>query len=385
MPKKTLPNIDFRLKWKSPIAEHTDIFHIENIDLNKDILPTNFGEKISNLTVDESYSVKLQAKDLLGEGYSSDKVISFDIALFNNQFKNQYSPPSLYRFYPSAIAWKGLNTSDNDYSPFRLISKNQETIVADLNHPLAKYYLTLTATKVEQSNNDSKNRPQRDITNLISTKGPGMQAPFEFGDPIFFNEYPFKKNKDNKEHKNEVLKPNIESVAKQQIESLYSELLPKHSKILDVLSNNCSYLANNYQTGFLAGIGDDEKLLSENKRLDTYTTQDLNSDLTLPFESNSFDAAICTLAIETLSNPLELMKEIVRVVNQKGKFIITFVNVYSPDQSISLWSQLHPFERIQLVLEYFRESGLFAELNTVSNRGRSKNSIYAVWGTVNQL
>lgn len=375
MTTKTLANIVFSLQWKSPVAEHNDTFLINDIDFDNDVLAVGFKENLAKLNSGESYDQKFLAKDLLGEGYSSDKVTTFDAALFNNNFKNQHSPPMLYRFYPNAIAWQGLNTSDTDYTPFRLISKNQDEMRADQNHPLAKYYLTLTATLMDKFDKIDVKQPKKNIVKIITSRGPGMQAPFEFGDSVFFNEYPFKRKDNNISKINE-----IESDAYEKIQNLYSNILPKHSKILDVMSSEQSYLADDYQTGLLVGIGEDENALSKNKRLDTYSIQNLNNDLTLPFEENSFDNAICTMCIESITDPLFLMKEIARVINSKGHFIITFSDSYAKDQTISLWGQLHPFERIQLVLEYFRDSNLFTNLHTYSFRTIKRKSIYAVWG-----
>jgi len=391
MTDRKLADIDFKLEWKSPFAEHIDIYHVSSVDPDNDKFPLDYGEKVAALKVGESCSQTFQAKDVLDEGYSTNKVMPFESDLFDTHFKDQYSPPILYRFYPSAIAWQGLDTDATDYTPFRLISMNGGNIVADRNHPLAKYYLTLSASKISESDlpNDSGRR-RRHIGKLITSRGPGMQAPFEYGDPVFFDRYPFERTNDQ-----EPLEPQLDSMATEQITSLYSELLPKHSKVLDLMSSKFSYLADGYETGLLAGIGTNEEALSANQRLDTFQVQDLNNDATLPFETNSYDDAICTLSIESLTDPLKVIKEVARVVNSGGKFIITFSDSRLPPQAISLWAQLHPFERIQLVLEYFRQSGLFKELNTFSKRGvlipsddkhlndkRLSDSVYAVWGFV---
>jgi len=264
-------------------------------------------------------------------------------------------------------------------------------LIADQNHPLAKYYLTLTAVKLKEydlpANTDKR---KRDIGKLISSRGPGMQAPFEFGEPVFFKKYPFQRIDDTLSAKTQ-----LDSVAVHEINKLYSELLSKHSKILDVQADELSYLAEDYQSGLVAGIGANEKGLSNNPRLDTYQVQNLNDDVILPFETNSFDDAICSLSIETLCNPIGLIKEIARVVTADGKFIIVFSDNNPSTQTITLWPQLHPFERIQLVLEYFHQTNLFKEINTFSKRGNQRSSkdkhanekpmsdpVYAVWGTI---
>ncbi len=391
MTDRKFAHIDFKLEWKSPFAEHTDVYHVYKTDPSNDVFPLDLGEQIAALEVGESFKQTYQAKDLLGEGFSTNKVIPFKTDLFNTHFKDQYSPPMLYRFYPSAIASQGLDTFTTDYTPFRLISMNGDNMVADQNHPLAKYYLTLTASKIKELDDPNDSKPRsRNIGKLITSRGPGMQAPFEYGDPIFFEQYPFDKLNDQAP-----LKPKLDSNSTEQIAKLYSQLLPKHSKVLDLMSSQFSYLAGDYETGLLVGLGADEDALNKNQRLDTYQVQELNNDAILPFEENSFDDAICSLSIEYLTDPLKVMAEVARVVNSGGKFIITFPDNNLTSHTIKLWGQLHPFERMQLVLEYFRHNGLFIELNTFSKRGMPKPAddkhfnekrlsgpIYAVWGIV---
>ena len=368
MPKHTLVDIEFSLEWKSNAATHIDIYHLNNVDLIDDKLPTGFAKEISTLKVGESYKKTFPAEDIIGEEYSSDDVISFESSLFNSNFKKQHSPPILFRYYPSAIAWQGLNTKLTDYTPFRLISKDGDDFVADKNHPLAKYYLTLTAKKIahklnEHATPENTKKRQRHIGKLISARGPGMQAPFEYGDPTFFKDYPFKRS-----NSLPLLKPHLDQIAVEQIEALYSQLLPAHSKVLDLMSNQSSYLADDFATGLLTGIGHNEEALNINQRLDTYIQQNLNENVKLPFEGNNFDDAICTVGIEYLTNPLAIMLEIARVVDKGGKFIITFSD-NSVSNATTLWGQLHPFERMQLVLEYFRVTNAFTNINTFSKRG----------------
>ncbi len=368
--------IQFDIEWNSSVATHIDSF-VLSIDLEKDHLPEGFKDEIKNLKIGDSYSKKIQAKELLGDGYSSNNVITFDAELFNHQFKNQSSPPLLYRFYPSAIAYKGLKTNEKDYTPFRLISKNAEEMIADRNHPLAKYYLTLKALKVGGCSQTGITTLNKDITRIITSKGPGMQAPFEFGQSIFFDDYPFKFT-----DKVDVIKSQIDDTTTKKIKKIHTKLLPKYSKILDVMADQESYLADDYESGLLVGIGKNEETLSENKRLNTFSIHDINENLPLPFEDNSFDDAICTLSICSFIDPIKVFQEIARVVANGGKFIISFTDVDNSNLTISLWGQLHPFERMQLVLEYFQKSELFSEVTTYSQREIKQNSVYTVWGTL---
>lgn len=386
--------IQFSLAWQSSAAQHNDHYRLQNYNPQQDQLPKQLQDKLAELKPGESFTATMSAKDFLGEANSSENVLSFKAELFNTQFKNQSSPAQLYRFYPRAIAWQGLNSHDKDYKPFRLISINQGKMTADCNHPLSKYYLTVTVTKPETldtiaTDESQKKKIKRNIPQLISSRGPGMQAPFEFGDSVFFKHYPLTKKEEGL-----LQKPLLDENTRKEIQTIYSDLLPIHSKTLDILSTESSYLAPDYQTGLLVGIGDTETQLAQNVRLNTYNVQNLNDEFTLPYETNSFDNAICSLGIDFLINPVAIFKEVARVVAPSGKFIISFTDQQNTEQSTDLWRTLHPFERMQLVLEYFRITGLYADLNTLSKRGIVKarqdnnsskhntSSVFAVWGSI---
>lgn len=76
-----------------------------------------------------------------------------------------------------------------------------------------------------------------------------------------------------------------------------------------------------------------------------------------------------------------------------GAFLVTFSNRWFPGKAIQLWPQLHEFERMGLVLAYFRDAGGFEALETWSLRGLPRpaedkysarlgasDPLFAVWG-----
>jgi hypothetical protein len=76
-------------------------------------------------------------------------------------------------------------------------------------------------------------------------------------------------------------------------------------------------------------------------------------------------------------------------------FILTFSNRWFPPKVIHLWTELHEFERVGLIMEYFHKAGHYKDLETCSSRGlprpetdkyypqiRKSDPIYAVWGRV---
>ncbi|MEJ2099836.1 MAG: methyltransferase domain-containing protein, partial [Desulfobacterales bacterium] len=128
-------------------------------------------------------------------------------------------------------------------------------------------------------------------------------------------------------------------------------------------------------------------------QLSDFVVYDLNADTTLPFESNTFDAVVNTASVEYLTDPLAVFREVSRILKPEGHFIITFSNRWFPTKAIRIWQELHEFERMGLVLEYFLRAGGFTDLQTHSIRGLPRphadkyfpdllfsDPVYAVWG-----
>ena len=74
-----------------------------------------------------------------------------------------------------------------------------------------------------------------------------------------------------------------------------------------------------------------------------------------------------------------LMRELGRVLKPGSPAMLTFSDRSFPTKAIALWSDLHPVERMALVLEYCRQAGNFSGLATETVRGlpRPKDDRYA--------
>ena len=64
---------------------------------------------------------------------------------------------------------------------------------------------------------------------------------------------------------------------------------------------------------------------------------DLNADPTLPFDDGSFDAAVCCVSVDYLTRPIEVFREVARVVRASGPFVCTFSNRCFPTKAIRGW------------------------------------------------
>jgi SAM-dependent methyltransferase len=132
--------------------------------------------------------------------------------------------------------------------------------------------------------------------------------------------------------------------------------------------------------------------LEANSRLTERRVRDLNATAALPWPEGSFDCLLCTASIEYLVRPAEVLDEVKRVLRPGGVLAISFSDRWFPTRAIRIWSEIHPFERMGLVLGLLRQAG-FGDLNTESLRGSRRpaddryigrrsvaDPLFAVWG-----
>ena len=111
------------------------------------------------------------------------------------------------------------------------------------------------------------------------------------------------------------------------------------------------------------------KEMGINPWLSERVVYDINQDPSLPFGDSIFDAVICSLSVEYLSRPVDVFKQIARVLVPEGILIVTFSNRWFPTKVIEIWTELHEFERTGLVLKWLLEASSFKNLHTLSLLG----------------
>ena len=184
----------------------------------------------------------------------------------------------------------------------------------------------------------------------------------------------------------------LDSTALQQLQNFYTAMLPENGRVLDLMASMNSHLPDNTESLNITGLGLNLEEMNANPCLHTKVIHDLNDNPVLPFTDNSFDAVLCTVSVEYLTQPVDVFKDIARILKNGGKFIVTFSNRWFPTKAIQLWTNLHDFERMGLVREYFMTSRQYKDINTRSIRGLERphddrhklplsDPLYAVWGT----
>ena len=364
--------MDFLLSWKSPYADHREMYHLEKVDFWRDIFPGHLAEKAEHLSPGESCEEAFGAGTLVPP-YSEKNIIEFDSSFFTPENSGTTPFPAAGRIYPKGCAWKPLNSFPEDRTPFRIANLTNGRIVADTNHPLARYPLTLHLTM----GNALQSGPQRggslnDVVETIANSGAGLQvSPAEHTRKVY-DHYPFSRENEGDDgdfYRQPRMVHHLDSTARGHVESLYGRILQPGMRVLDFMGSWDSHLPDSLTGCTVEGIGLNEQELQSNSRLTAYRIQDLNTNTRLPFTSDSFDAVICTVSIEYLIRPREIIDELHRILKPQGPLVVTFSDRWFPGKEISPWKDLHPFERQGLILRYFLYHGGFDNLFTESIQG----------------
>jgi SAM-dependent methyltransferase len=303
--------------------------------------------------------------------------------------------PRIGRFYPATLFNSDRLKTNNPMIPLRIVELMYEEILVNTSHALCNYNTSVTLERLhlpmEDIALDTQTLSARHIPDFMT--GPGMQLRYEDRATDFFSDDPYSRADDTLDsefysrprHIN-----HLDTAAQAQLKSVYKELIPADSEVLDLMSSINSHIDERLDIQKLTGLGLNKEELEANPVLDEIVIHDINQDQRLPFDDASFDSVVCSLSIEYITKPSILFDEVARILRPGGRFIISFSNRWFPTKAVQVWNNLHDFERIGLVMEHFIESAHFGEINTYSLRGVPRpvddkhniplsDPIYAVW------
>jgi SAM-dependent methyltransferase len=166
------------------------------------------------------------------------------------------------------------------------------------------------------------------------------------------------------------------------VTQLYREFFPPGGEILDLMSSWVSHLPPEVEYRRVIGLGMNEAELRRNERLDSYVVQNLNANPRLPFEDAEFDGCGICVSIDYLTRPIEVLREVGRVLKVGGPTIISFSNRCFPTKAVNVWHQLDDRGHMQLVERYLQEVGNFDNIRSLDRSPRRlfSDPLYAVIG-----
>jgi SAM-dependent methyltransferase len=166
------------------------------------------------------------------------------------------------------------------------------------------------------------------------------------------------------------------------VTQLYRELFPAGGEILDLMSSWISHLPPEVEYGRIIGLGMNEVELRRNERLDSYVVQNLNTNPRLPFGSTEFDGVGICVSIDYLTRPVEVLREVGRVLKEGAPVAITFSNRCFPTKAVEIWHRLDEAGHMGLVEGYLQEAGNFRDIHSLDRSPGHlfSDPLYAVVG-----
>lgn len=165
----------------------------------------------------------------------------------------------------------------------------------------------------------------------------------------------------------------------------YSEVLPSSNTPGVAVLDMCSSWVSHYPAGFkqerIVGMGMNEEELKRNAVLTEYVVQDLNDNPKLLFGDNTFDVITNVVSVDYLTKPLDVFKEMSRVLKHGGLAIMSFSNRCFWTKAISIWTSTGDADHVMIVGSYFHYAGGFEPPQAVDispNTGRS-DPMYIVY------
>lgn len=368
-----LIDLHLTLDWASPEGQHKDIRHFNafNVWRDIDLLPMALQKEILNRPQGHTGSVTLAAGDIVSRP-SNALVHQVPLKNFQRLFRGREIAPHAGRFYPQGMVSGLPGVFPESIEPLRISDIQHQTMTCDLNHPLAGFELTVSATigEIYGTPDEHGGRCQDAMQQLLH--GPGMQIRVDKKPTDFFSGQPFLRldeRPDNAFYQTSRMTDHLDTTTLTEVAHLHASLLTKSSRVLDLMASVNSHLTADLAHSEVVGLGMNDAELNANPALTERLIHDLNDNPTLSFGDESFDAVVCCVSVEYLTRPLEVFSEVSRVLKPGGVFITTFSNRWFPPKVISLWIDLHEFERMGLVSEYFLRTEGFGKVHTFSQQG----------------
>ena len=170
----------------------------------------------------------------------------------------------------------------------------------------------------------------------------------------------------------------IDDEAIARVGVLYEELGIR-GDVLDLMGSWISHFRT--PPARLTVLGMNAAELARNPLASATVVHDLNVDPQLPFADASFDAAVCCVSVDYLIRPIEVFRDVARVLRPGGVYVCTFSNRCFPTKAIRGWLNASDEQRRDIVKSYFVLAGAWSEPQTQSctppwHRG---DPLLAVW------
>jgi hypothetical protein len=160
----------------------------------------------------------------------------------------------------------------------------------------------------------------------------------------------------------------------------YRTVLPANGVLLDLMSSWVSHLPDDLSAAAVIGHGMNVEELTANPRLTRWFVQNLNERPVLPLTDASCDGTMCCVGIQYLQQPVEVLREVRRVLRPGAPFVISFSNRCFPTKAVAIWRALDSNGHAALVRLYLERAGFSAVEIVVLADGSRSDPLIAVAG-----
>lgn len=371
MNQDSLADMTMVLSWQSEGTRHRELLSARGVNLWRDQLPEPVRSFLEEAMAGDSKRLELAPGEFLPAAEEKNR-FAIKRRQFDEKRLQASAGPRQGRFYPKGLLKDLPQIFPQNIEPFRCTGVQNGHLGVDFNHPLAgrSAVLELVVDAVRAKDGERGGTSRVWLEEL--TAGLGMQARCGDRPTDFFSDDPFRRQDEQDDaafYRQPRMVQHIDDTAIGVIGQIYGQHLSPGMRVLDLMSSWQSHVPADTGISAMTGLGMNEQELAANAQLTERLVHDLNKDTALPFATSHFDAAICTVSVEYLTRPFAVFEELARVLRPGAPLVVTFSDRWFPPKAIRIWPQLHEFERLGLVGEYFRQAGRFENLETISVRG----------------
>lgn len=162
------------------------------------------------------------------------------------------------------------------------------------------------------------------------------------------------------------------------LRAFYGEVLKDGGIWLDMMSSWRSHLPEHIRPARVDAIGMNAAEMADNPQLDTYRVHNLNQNPSLPFDKDSFDAVLCAVSVQYLTQPISVFRDIQRVLRPGGIAVMSFSNRCFPTKAVALWLAGDDAQHVKTVSNYFDAARGFISIEAYSYTPARQDPLHIV-------
>ena len=157
------------------------------------------------------------------------------------------------------------------------------------------------------------------------------------------------------------------------------EQLNAGDAVADLMSSWISHLPA-VELESVACLGMNAEELSSNPRATEWCVHDLNTDPRLPYSDGRFDWVLISFSIQYLVRPLDVFRDISRILKPGGHVLVAMSHRCFPTKAIRAFHVLPPVERIKLVAHYLALTDCYEAAAFIDRSPEEADPLWLVQG-----